>query len=445
MLAYLFKKFKSYKSNCCLINNNNSYSYCDLYDLINKYNNFYKKNNIHDNDIIFFESKLTINSLALFLLLLNNKNIVIPINIKSKLNRKEIYKIVQPTIILKFNGQKIELERTNFNKPNPLLKNLQLKKKSGIILFTSGTSGPPKAILHDTEKILKSYKSTGRKHITFLFMSHDHIGGLNTIFYNLFNGGTFIINTTYQVHAILDDIQKYKATLLPTTPSFLNLMLLSKSFNNYNLSSLKLITYGTEPMDSQTLLKLNKSLPKIKLRQTYGMTEIGILDVKSKSSASLEICITKNNHDYKIIDDILYIKSDSSMLGYLNYQSPFTDDGWINTGDKVKINGKYMTILGRESELINVGGEKVYPIEVEDILKEIKNISDVIVYGKNNRILGQIVAADIKLSKPVSKTKDFIISIKKYCSSKLDNYKVPMQINLVNKIHLNDRFKKVRS
>tara|TARA_B100001179_G_C18482320_1_gene356207 strand:- start:165 stop:833 length:669 start_codon:yes stop_codon:yes gene_type:complete len=222
-------------------------------------------------------------------------------------------------------------------------------------------------------------------------------------------------------------------------------MLLSKSFNNYNLSSLKLITYGTEPMDSQTLLKLNKSLPKIKLRQTYGMTEIGILDVKSKSSASLEICITKNNHDYKIIDDILYIKSDSSMLGYLNYQSPFTDDGWINTGDKVKINGKYMTILGRESELINVGGEKVYPIEVEDILKEIKNISDVIVYGKNNRILGQIVAADIKLSKPVSKTKDFIISIKKYCSSKLDNYKVPMQINLVNKIHLNDRFKKVRS
>ena len=189
----------------------------------------------------------------------------------------------------------------------------------------------------------------------------------------------------------------------------------------------------------------NKSLPKIKLRQTYGMTEIGILDVKSKSSASLEICITKNNHDYKIIDDILYIKSDSSMLGYLNYQSPFTDDGWINTGDKVKINGKYMTILGRESELINVGGEKVYPIEVEDILKEIKNISDVIVYGKNNRILGQIVAADIKLSKPVSKTKDFIISIKKYCSSKLDNYKVPMQINLVNKIHLNDRFKKVRS
>ena len=222
-------------------------------------------------------------------------------------------------------------------------------------------------------------------------------------------------------------------------------MLLSKSFNNYNLSSLKLITYGTEPMDSQTLLKLNKSLPKIKLRQTYGMTEIGILDVKSKSSASLEICITKNNHDYKIIDDILYIKSDSSMLGYLNYQSPFTDDGWINTGDKVKINGKYMTILGRESELINVGGEKVYPIEVEDILKEINNISDVIVYGKNNRILGQIVAADIKLSKPVSKTKDFIISIKKYCSSKLDNYKVPMQINLVNKIHLNDRFKKVRS
>jgi len=265
-----------------------------------------------------------------------------------------------------------------------------------------------------------------------------------SLLYNLFNGGTLILNDTYNVDNILNKIEKHRATLLSTTPSFLNMMLLTNSFNKYDLSSLRLITYGTEPMDKRTLTKLNENFPEIKLRQTYGMTEIGILNIKSKNSSSLEIKIDKTKNDYKIINNILYIKSNTSMMGYLNYKSPFTTDGWINTGDRVIVNGDYMTILGRESELINVGGEKVFPIEVENILKEYNNVSDVVVYAKENRILGHIVAADIMLINKIDKENDFIVSIKSYCAKKLESYKVPIKINLVNRIELNDRCKKVR-
>tara|TARA_B100000767_G_C19615445_1_gene471705 strand:- start:495 stop:896 length:402 start_codon:yes stop_codon:yes gene_type:complete len=132
------------------------------------------------------------------------------------------------------------------------------------------------------------------------------------------------------------------------------------------------------------------------------------------------------------------------MIGYLNYSSPFTNDGWMNTGDRVIVNGEYITILGRESELINVGGEKVFPIEVENILKEYENVSDAVVYAKENRILGHIVAADIMPINKVDEENDFILSIKRYCTERLENYKVPIKINIVNRIELSDRYKKVR-
>lgn len=70
------------------------------------------------------------------------------------------------------------------------------------------------------------------------------------------------------------------------------------------------------------------------------------------------------------------------MLGYLNAPSPFTDDGWFITGDSVEVNGEYLKILGRKSELINVGGEKVYPQEVENIILELGNVREVTVYGE---------------------------------------------------------------
>ncbi|MCH7535254.1 MAG: hypothetical protein IH948_05845 [Bacteroidetes bacterium] len=146
-----------------------------------------------------------------------------------------------------------------------------------------------------------------------------------------------------------------------------------------------------------------------------------------------------------MIDGILQIKADSAMLGYLNAPSPFTRDGYFITGDKVVQKGEYIKILGRESEIINVGGEKVYPQEVENVIQEINNVTEVTVYGEKNPIMGNIVCAKVRLNKSESGGKKlFINQIKKHCKERLQSYKVPVKVNIVDYKQYSERFKKKR-
>ena len=132
------------------------------------------------------------------------------------------------------------------------------------------------------------------------------------------------------------------------------------------------------------------------------------------------------------------------MLGYLNAPSPFTKDGWFITGDKVLQKGDYIKILGRKSEIINVGGEKVYPQEVENVIQEMDNVAEVTVFGEKNPIIGNIVCAKVRLIENVNQ-KDFTMRLKKYCSKKLQNYKVPVKIKVVKDKQYSERYKKNRS
>ena len=177
--------------------------------------------------------------------------------------------------------------------------------------------------------------------------------------------------------------------------------------------------------------------------QTYGLSEIGILRSKSKSSDSLWVKIGGEGFKTRVVNDMLEIKAKSAMLGYLNASNPFTDDGWFKTGDAVEVDGEYIKILGRKSEIINVGGEKVYPQEIEDVILELDNVSDVTVYGEKNPIVGNIVCARVSL-KTIAEKKIFILKLKKYCNESLKGYKVPVKVQIVqNELH-SDRFKKIR-
>ena len=131
------------------------------------------------------------------------------------------------------------------------------------------------------------------------------------------------------------------------------------------------------------------------------------------------------------------------IVGYLNAPSPFTKDGWFKTGDSVLVDGDYIKILGRESEIINVGGEKVYSMEVENVIQEFDNVAEVTVFGKKNAITGNTVCAKIRLLKKQDH-KQFSISLKKYCRDKLQNFKVPIKIEIDDQKQHGKRFKKSR-
>jgi acyl-CoA synthetase (AMP-forming)/AMP-acid ligase II len=231
---------------------------------------------------------------------------------------------------------------------------------------------------------------------------------------------------------------------LPTTPTFLNILLLSGAYENYDLSSLKIISYGTEPMLENTLKRVEEVFPKVKLQQTYGLIELGVLRSESEKNGSLWVKIGGEGYQTRIVDGILQIKAESAMLGYLNATNPFTDDGWFITGDEVWQQGEYIRILGRKSEMINVGGEKVYPQEIENVIQQIENVAEVTVFGEKNSITGNIVCAKVSLLENEEK-KQFVRRLKKYCSGKLQSYKIPIKVNIVDEKQYSERFKKVRS
>jgi acyl-CoA synthetase (AMP-forming)/AMP-acid ligase II len=263
------------------------------------------------------------------------------------------------------------------------------------------------------------------------------------MFYTLSNAGCIVTVQNRSPDSVLQAIEKYKVELLPTSPTFINLILLSEAYKRYDRQSLKTVTYGTEPMPESTLKRFHELFPNINLLQTYGLSEVGILRSKSKSSDSLWVKVGGEGFETRIVDGILHIKAQSAMLGYLNAPSPFTEHGWLNTGDAVEVNSEYIKILGRKSEIINVGGEKVYPAEVESVIQEIDNVAEVTVYGETNPITGNIVCANVVLLNEEDR-KEFIVRLKKYCRERLQNYKVPVKVFIVTEKQHSGRFKKRR-
>ena len=111
-------------------------------------------------------------------------------------------------------------------------------------------------------------------------------GGVNTLFYTLSNSGMSVVPRDRSPDGVCQSIEEHRVELLPTSPTFLNLLLLSSASTRYDISSLRLVTYGTEPMPERTLARLSAAFPHGELLQTYGSTEFGILRSKSRGRDS---------------------------------------------------------------------------------------------------------------------------------------------------------------
>jgi acyl-CoA synthetase (AMP-forming)/AMP-acid ligase II len=385
-------------------------------------------------------------SISLFLALLEIKCVIVPIVSKIEHEIHDRLKESYCDWIIKVTDGKLFFERQENEGKHDLLTRMIAEKRSGLVLFSSGSTGKPKAMIHDLDNLVENYRERKPKKLTILvFLMFDHIGGLNTMLSSLSMGAKMIIPGTRDVSGVCKLIEKYKIRVLPTSPTFLNLILIGNMLEKYDLSSLKLISYGTESMPESLLKRLKHSFPKTRFLQTFGTSETGIVQTSSRSSASLEIRLNDPNQEYKIVNGELWLRSRVQVLGYLNANmDDFTDDGWFNTGDLVEECGEgYLKIIGRKKEVINVGGEKVLPNEVESIVFEMEVIEDVQAYGEANPITGQSVVVDVAF-KPGINAKEAKMLVKRHCRKRMNNYKVPTKINIVESIAFNDRFKKKR-
>jgi acyl-CoA synthetase (AMP-forming)/AMP-acid ligase II len=320
---------------------------------------------------------------------------------------------------------------------------------AGLIVFTSGSTGVPKAIVHDVDALCYRYLAKKPPVSSICFLLFDHMGGINTALFLLFQGGTAVNVAQRQVDAVCEAIARYRVQLLPTTPSFLSQLLLARAAQRYDLSSLKVISYGTEVMSEAVLKKLNEVLPGCVFKQTYGLSETGVLQIKSRANDSLWFRFIDDGVQTRIEDQVLWIKTRSNLRGKLLFGNDglrLEDqrDEWFCTNDLVAQDGEFLMILGRRTDIVNVGGLKVYPSEVENCIQQLPFVDEVLVKGKKNPLMGQIVVAYVQLSDAVQRP-DAEKLIRQHCARQLERYKVPSQLVFGAQSFVNDRFKKVRT
>lgn len=382
---------------------------------------------------------------AFLLAAIDRAAVIVPLTSAAPTSRERLLEIAEVETVVRFppEGGR-EYESRGGSPANPLLVQLRQSGESGLVLFTSGSTGEPKAALHSFPRLLEKYRTRRPALRTLAFLLLDHIGGINTLFHILSNGGAIVALEERNPDSICAAIERHAVELLPTTPTFLNLLLLSEAYRRHDLSSLKQITYGTEPMPEATLRRLHALLPGVRLSQTYGLSELGILRASSRSSDSLWVKLGGEGVETKIVDGILRVRSASAMLGYLNAPSPFDAEGWFDTQDEVRVEGEFFQILGRRSEIINVGGQKVYPAEVESVLMDLPNVRDVVVSGEPNPITGQMVAACFNLDEP--ETLDSLRRrVREHCRPVLPPFKIPSRVEIVTEDQYSLRFKKSRT
>jgi long-chain acyl-CoA synthetase len=327
---------------------------------------------------------------------------------------------------------------------NPLVAEFRGRGSPGLIVFTSGSTGTPKGILHDCERVMRKFVAERRGWRTLLFLMMDHFGGFNTLLSTFAYGGTAVCAPERSPEAVCRTVEAARVDLLPTTPTFLNLLSASGTYRQFDLSSVELITYGTEVMADATLRRVKEMFPNAQLKQTYGLSELGVLRSRSEADDSTWVKIGGDGFEVKVVDGLLWVRSEANMVGYLNAPTPFDGEGWMCTGDQVEVRGDYMRILGRRSEMINVGGQKVFPTEVEEVLLQAPNVAEAAVHGVKHALLGHVVHARVTPGEPED-AEELAVRLRRFCLERMPRYKVPVRFEVAEAgAQHSERFKKLR-
>ena len=314
---------------------------------------------------------------------------------------------------------------------------------SGLLLFSSGTSGEPKGMLHNLPNLLKRFVPVKpHRDRTLQLLLIDHIGGLDAALRCLLSGSTLVIPEARTPKAAACTIEKHKVNILPASPTFLNLMLINRVHEEYDCRSVEIIAYGAEAMPQSLLNRLGTAFPKADLQQKFGTSETGAVRIESSSRDSLFFRIKDPDTEWKVIEDELWLKTPSRILGYLNAEEDSLEaDGWYRTGDLVEEGpNKTLRIIGRKSSTVNVGGQKVHPAEVEAVLHEIEGLEACRVYGEPDPITGQRVACEIFISEAKDPRK-WKRAIRNHCRGKLAPWKIPATVKVGDRLSVNARMK----
>lgn len=432
--------FKPFLPSIAIIDRGKSFTYAELVHIVNEKIQFLHAKFKTPVPIIL-QGDFSLSGIAWLLALLAENFVVFLQTESADFNLDEWANIgIQAKLVAESN----ELVFFETTCTSPSIEGLLKSHEAGVLLLSSGSSGAPKLILHAASRLLNKYSQSKKSYRTLGFLLFDHIAGFDTLMYTLHAGGTLVTLPNRQTSTVLKHLIDYNVEVLPTTPSFINLLLLEEEFQPAFLPSLKIITFGSERMNDVTLQRLLARFnEKVRCEQKYGLTELGSLVLKSKPNDPSWIQLDGRFSSWKLVDNQLHIKTSSTLLAYIYQDHEELGSEWFNTGDEVQLDGDWIKILGRKSDIINVGGQKVYPAEVEAVLQSMPNVLQVIVSGVSHPLMGQVVKADFQVETNVDET-EFRSAMRQFCQTKLLRYKVPVIVSLSTESIISSRFKAQR-
>ncbi|HXM54462.1 MAG TPA: long-chain fatty acid--CoA ligase [Candidatus Dormibacteraeota bacterium] len=325
----------------------------------------------------------------------------------------------------------------------PLYRELDRRGHAGLVVFTSGSTSAPKGIVHDLDWQLAKFGTRRAPLRTIAFLLFDHLGGLNTALHTLSSGGALIVPASRRPDDVCAAVARHRAELVPATPTFLNLLLASGAHRRHDLGSLRVISYGAEPMPARTLARIREAFPGVELRQTYGLAEVGVLRVRPRADGSLWMRIGGERLETRVVEGTLHLRGPALMLGYLDGGTPMREDGWLDTGDAVEVDGDEIRVLGRRTDLVKVAGHLVSPVEVEAVIEEVRGVAAAAVTAEPNPLVGSLLVARIQLGPEVSAS-DVASRVRRHCADRLPRVQVPARIVVVDEDLHGERFKKRR-
>ena len=310
------------------------------------------------------------------------------------------------------------------------------QSKSEITIFTSGTTGQPKKVVHSIATLTRSVRIGDRYkgQIWSYAYNPTHMAGLQ-VFFQAFENQNTLVNVFGKTREVVyQQIADRQITHISATPTFYRLLLpFEKSYD-----SVIRVTLGGEKSDQHLYDAIRQIFPNAKINNVYASTEAGSLFAAKGDCFQIPVAIRDM---FKVVDDELLIHK--SLLGS-SESFKFTDD-FYHSGDLIEWVDKESGLFrfkSRKNELINVGGYKVNPGEVEDAIMAMNGVRQALVYGKANSILGNVLCADVQLEEGFTLTE---LDIKKQLASQLQDFKIPRRIKFVEEMSLTRTGKLKRS
>lgn len=271
--------------------------------------------------------------------------------------------------------------------------------RAPVLILTTGTTGRPKAARHDWSRLLAGVRTSESLAATRWLLAYNlnQFAGLQILLYTLANRATLVVPTSSRPGEALADIARHRVTHVSATPTFWRMAVGRLDQAEAAALPLRQITLGGEAVPGPLLDDLVRLFPQARVSQVYASTEFGSSTSVRDRENGLPVSVLDRADDadvrFKIIDGELYACSRVGMLGYLG-QDDVADD-WRPTGDLVEVRDGRIHFVGRVSEVVNVGGVKVHPLPVEEVVASVEGVELAHAYGRANAVTGEIMAVDV--------------------------------------------------